>query len=245
MQIEQYQRFYELEDKHWWFVGMRNIFYRFVNDIYRNKTDLKILDVGCGAGMIMKDLGKFGEVTGIDVEPAAMEFCHKRNIGKLCLGSGINLPFRSGVFDLVIAFNVVEHVQDDISFVKELDRVCKGGGRVILATSAFNFLWSQHDEINRHKRRYLKSGLQMILENRHLAVERITYTNCILFLPIFLAITLKKLLRRNGLSLINAYYSAPALINRFLLFILKIESLILIRFDFPYGVSLLCVGRKA
>lgn len=244
MRIEQYRRFYELEDKHWWFVGMRDIFYRAITNIYKKDANLMILDVGCGTGIVMKDLERFGRVVGIDLEDTALKFCQKRNIGKLCLGSGVSLPFKDAAFDLVTAFSVVEHVQDDASFIKELSRVCKNSGRVILSTSAFNFLWSEHDIINEHKRRYTKNSLKEMFYRQRLAIEKVTYTNFILFPLILPAIILKSLLKLFRGSVIKAYYTTPVLINQLLIFILKAESLILNRFNFPYGVSLLCVGRK-
>lgn len=244
MQIGQYRRFYELEGRHWWFVGMRDIFYRALNNIYKNNANLLILDVGCGTGIIMKDLERFGKVVGIDIEPVALEFCQKRNIDKLCLGSGVNLPFKDATFDLVTAFSVIEHVQDDVSFIKELSRVCKNGGRVILSAPAFNLLWSEHDIINGHKRRYVKNGLKKMFCGQHLTIEKITYTNFILFPFILPAIILNNLLKHPRGSMLNVFYSTSKLINRFLIFILKVESLILNRFNLPLGVSLLCFGRK-
>ncbi|MCX5693736.1 MAG: class I SAM-dependent methyltransferase [Candidatus Omnitrophica bacterium] len=244
MQIEQYRRFYELEDKHWWFVGMRDIFCRLISNIYKGNKKLLVLDVGCGAGMIMKDLEKFGKVVGVDVEDAALKFCQKRDVGDLCLGSGVNLPFKDATFDLVTAFSVVEHVQDDISFIGELNRVCKIGGRIILSTSAFNFLWSQHDLINGHKKRYEKNSLKEIFLKHRLVIEKITYTNFILFPVILLAIILNNLLKRSCKGTVDVFYTMPKLLNGFLTFILKTESIILTKFNFSFGVSLLCVGRK-
>jgi len=245
LQIEQYERFYALEDKHWWFVGMRDIFYRTINNIYKNNNNLLILDVGCGTGMMMRGLEKFGKVVGIDIEGAALKFCQKKDINKVCFGSGVKLPFKDATFDLVTAFSVVEHVQDDVSFIQELSRVCKNSGRIVLSTSAFNFLWSEHDLINKHKRRYTKDNLQKMFNRQHLLVEKITYTNFILFPLILPAVFLSNLLKYFHVSLTDAYYATPKLINRILISILRTESLILSKSNFPFGISLLCVGKKA
>ena len=244
MQIEQYQRFYELEDKHWWFVGMRDIFYRSISGIYREDANLKILDVGCGTGIIIKDLERFGKVVGIDIEDAALKFCQQRNIGKICLGDGVNLPFKDATFDLVTVFSVVEHIQDDAGFIQELSRSCRDNGRIILSTSAFNFLWNEHDVINEHKRRYTKSRLEALFRGQNLHIEKITYTNFILFPLILLGIILKNMLRCLFGSMVDRFYSTPQLANKLLILILKLESLILSRFNFPFGVSLLCIARK-
>lgn len=244
MRIEQYQRFYNLEDKHWWLVGMRGIFYRAISNIYKQNANLMILDVGCGTGMIIKDLERFGKVAGIDIEEAAIKFCQQRNIGKLCLGSGVNLPYKAEAFDLVTVFSVLEHVQDDALFIKELSRVCKDSGRIILSTSAFDFLWSEHDVINEHKRRYTKNSLKTLVNGQNLHIERITYTNFILFPFILLGVISEKVLKCFLGSIVNRFYTTPRLINKSLLLILKLESWILSRFNFPFGVSLLCVARK-
>ncbi len=244
MQLEQYQRFYGSEDRHWWFLGMRRIFTRIIKNIYGDQTNLEILDVGCGTGMIMQDLKKFGQVVGVDNQTAALEFCQLRKIDQVCLADGLNLPFKDGRFDLVTVFNVVEHIQDDAAFILELSRVCKNKGRIILSTSAFNLLWSRHDQVNQHKRRYTKNRLRALINEQRLCVERITYTNCILF-PFILAATVWENIRPSFCgSLLDRYYSLPKSINKLLYLVLKLEELILRLSNFPLGVSLLCVAQK-
>jgi ubiquinone/menaquinone biosynthesis C-methylase UbiE len=244
VQPEQYRYFYELEDKHWWFAGMRDIFFRIIGNIYKPGAGLQILDVGCGAGLNIKELEKFGRVIGIDIEGQALELCQQRSITKLCLGSGLDLPFKNETFDLVTAFNLVEHVQEDAFLIKELARVCKKSGRIILATSAFNFLWSRHDLINEHKRRYTKRTLQFLVNRQNFKIEKLTYTNFILFPLIWAGITWQNLLKCFSAPMVNKYYSIQKPVNKILLWILRLESWILSKFNAPFGVSLLCVVRK-
>jgi ubiquinone/menaquinone biosynthesis C-methylase UbiE len=244
MQPEQYQDFYALEDKHWWFAGMRNIFSATIAKIYGKNIPLKILDVGCGTGRMIKELEKYGRVAGVDCEEAALGFCRKREIKSICLANALRLPFRSGEFDLVTAFNLVEHVQDDGFLIKELSRVCKKGGRIILATSAFRFLWSKHDELNGHKRRYSKENLRELVKSQDLVIEKLTYTNFILFPFIWLGIILQSLFKPCFSSLLRNYYSIREPGNKILLLALRLEAWVLGRFNAPFGVSFLCVARK-
>lgn len=223
---------------------MRDIFHRSIKNIYRDNKDLCILDTGCGTGAIMRDLGEFGNVIGLDVKPKALEFCKQRRIEKILLSDGVTLPFKDRIFDLVTAFSVIEHIENDIGFIKEISRVCKDNGKVVISTSAFNFLWSEHDIVNEHKRRYTKRRLKGIL-NKHFVIEKITHTNCILFLFIWLGIILRNLLKGYSHQPSNGFYSLPKFMNKILTFILKTESVILQKINFPFGVSLLCIARKA
>ena len=243
MRKGQYERYYSLEDDYWWFLGMRDIFYRSISRIYKGREDMRILDAGCGTGGMIKDLQRFGECTGIDIEPKALEFCRSRGAARLVCAKGSELPFKDGTFDLITLFSVVEHIDDDAGFLKEVHRVCKDNGRIVLSTSAFKFLWSAHDVVSRHKRRYTKRELKTLI-GKYFTIEKITYTNCLLFPFIWAGILMNNLFKGRSDDSSDGFYAVPGVINKALLFILRLEAVLLQKFDLPFGVSLLCIARR-
>lgn len=238
-----YDFYYRIEDTYWWFAGMRSIYRSVIKDAYGNEKTLRILDIGCGTGRAMKDLKEFGDVIGLDIEIEALEFCRKRGMRNLVRGDGVSLPFKDKAFDLITSFSVIEHIDDDAGFIKELYRISKDNARIIIATSAFDFLWSGHDAANRHKRRYTKGNLRGII-NKHFAVEKITYTNFFLFPVIWIGIVINNLLKGKSSGESSGFYRVPGFLNNILIFVLKTEACLLRKINFPFGVSLLCIAKK-
>jgi len=222
---------------------MRDIFFRSIKNIYGGRKDLRILDIGCGTGALTKAIEEFGDVSRLDIESKALEFCRIKGAERLIQGDGNHLPFKDNLFDLVTVFNIIEHVNQDIDLIKEVNRVCRDKGRIILATSAFNFLWSRHDIVNRHRRRYTKEGLEDAIK-RYFAIEKITYTNFFLFPFIWMGIIISNITMNYSRNASSGFHPVPGLVNYFLTGILKIESLLLGHINFPFGVSLLCIARK-
>lgn len=244
MKTHEYERNFILEEQYWWFMGMRRIYLDFIQRILRKEAPQRyILDIGCGTGIITKNLEKLGKVVGIDREPRAIEFCIKRKIPNLVVAESNNLPFKDLSIDVICAFNIIEHIKDDLSFIKEVGRVCKNKGRIFLSTSAFKFLWSEHDLANEHQRRYTKYSLRKAL-NIVFDSERVTYTNFFLFPLIFLIIFLKNIFHHKHSIISRSFYQVPRLLNLCLIGILRLESFLLKYFVFPIGVSLFYVGRK-
>jgi len=202
-----------------------------------------ILDIGCGTGIITKSLEKIGKVVGVDKEKTAIEFCKKRRIVNLIIAHSNRLPFKESSFDIICAFNIIEHLKDDVSFIEEMHRVCKKGGRIFFATSAFKFLWSEHDCANEHQKRYTVDGLKKILGTKF-EIEKITYTNFFLFPIVFLITLFKKLDHRCRKIVSRSFYPVPRVINQLLIGLLYLESGLIKYLIFPWGVSILCVARK-
>lgn len=159
-------------------------------------------------------------------------------------GSADRLPFRNEIFDLVLALDVIEHIDDDRAAVKEFYRVLKPGGRLIITVPAFQFLWSEHDQAVHHMRRYTRPGLLNILQFGGFENEKATYWNIILFLPVAAIRLLKRFRRSAGVSKTDLI-ELPSSLNRLLMGLLVIENRILDRFDLPFGISVMCLCRKA
>ena len=246
MQQHTYSIMYRVEGTHWWFAGRRRIIAGFLEQIISD-LDLKdrrphILDVGCGTGANLELLGQYGEAEGVDVSEDALEFCRARGLQSVRRGAAEQLPYEDCSFDLVTALDVVEHLDDDVAGLSEMRRVLRTGGRALLFVPAFMFLWGVQDDVSNHRRRYTLSGLRRVVRAAGFEVERATYANITFFAPILLG---RALMRATGLRPASENnINVPAL-NGILGRILGAESLWLRRRNLPFGVSALCVARRA
>ena len=237
-----YPILFRVEQSHWWHIGRRRILSRFVEDICRRVADHRprILDVGCGTGANLIMLSKYGDAEGVDVSEDALAFCRERGLEKVKLGAGEELPYEDGTFDLVTAFDVVEHMDDDLAGLSEMRRVLRPGGRVLLFVPTFMFLWGLQDEVSNHRRRYRLPELRRVLEKAGFEIERTTYANITFFLPILMV---RQLMRLTGIKAATENnINVPAL-NGILGRVLGAEGWFLRFMNLPFGVSGLCVAR--
>jgi SAM-dependent methyltransferase len=244
MMLHTYPILYEFEQTHWWYIGRRRIIAGFVKDICSRVADHRprILDVGCGTGANLILLSQFGDAEGVDVSQDALRFCRERGLVNVRQGSGEQLPYADGDFDLVTALDVVEHMDDDVGGLREMRRVLRPNGRVLIIVPTFMFLWGLQDEVSHHRRRYRLPELRRVLEEAGFEVERSTYLNTTFFLPILL---IRKLMRLTGIRTqtehsVNINLS---IFNRSLGWLFGAESTYLRYVNLPFGVSGLCVAR--
>lgn len=234
----------DVEDKHWWFVGRRAILEEFMRMIIRNpKSEVqnpKILDVGCGTGANLGMLKQFGEAEGVDVSDDALEFCRKKGL-KVHKGLAEKLPFADESFDVVTALDVVEHLDDDVSGLKEMHRVLKMGGKTLIFVPAFMWLWGVQDDISNHRIRYTKAQIVERLQSAGFEIERATYANWTFFAPILVGRTLMKITGIKPESENNVNVSA---LNGIFGKIFSSEKLWLKNFNFPFGVSIVITAKK-
>ena len=237
-----YPILFRVEQSHWWYIGRRKIIAGFVDEICRKVTDrrARILDVGCGTGANLLLLSKYGDAEGVDVSEDALAFCRERGLSQVRLGAGEELPYDRDTFDLVTAFDVVEHMDDDLAGLKEMRRVLRPGGRVLLFVPTFMFLWGLQDEVSHHRRRYRLPELQRVLEEAGFEIERSTYANLMFFLPILIV---RKLMRLTGVRTASENNINVTALNGVLGQLFGLESWILRYLDLPFGVSGLCVAR--
>lgn len=159
-----YKQFYQAERSHWWFIIRNKILLNCVEQTLKEFKieNAKILNVGAATGGTSQMLEKFGEVTSIEYDKGCVDFLRESLKLNAIQGSITALPFEAETFDLVCAFDVIEHVDEDDRAAKELMRVCKKNGVIVLSVPAYQFLWSRHDEVNHHKRRYTKSNFEKL-----------------------------------------------------------------------------------
>ncbi|MFQ5801324.1 MAG: class I SAM-dependent methyltransferase [Candidatus Methylomirabilales bacterium] len=248
METSVYEQFYELEQEHWWFAGMRALCRALLKPLVigNDGEGTRCLDVGCGAGLWTKELEAFGQVCGLDVAPEALHFCRKRGVSRLVRATAEHLPFRSESYGLITAIGVIEHLDDEKCFLSELSRVCRPGGYILLLTSAYDFLWSRHDEIVHHKRRYTKEQFRRILTTSGFEVVRSSYVNTFLFLPILATRLVQRLSGARAVTGNGSpdVFKPASLINRILYAILWTEAKLLDFVSFPFGVGLFAIAQK-
>jgi SAM-dependent methyltransferase len=243
MKIDEYQKMYELEETHWWFVGKRKIILSLLDKLYTPTTNLKIMDAGCGTGAVMNYLERYGSVVGVDTSDEALNFCRLRGKGRVYKANITQLPFNDGSYDLVTALDIIEHVAEDGQALRELFRVCKKGGRVTITVPAYNFLWSKHDIALEHRRRYRAKELKKKIENVGFKIEFISHTNIFIFPFALIWRIFGNLLRSRAIPKSDPL-PTPLVINKILIGLYSIESMLLKHFSFPYGVSLVCIAKK-
>jgi len=239
MRVDLYEDMYKSEETHWWHRAKR----RFVENLikmYVQKKDLSLLDVGCGTGKNMEEFSRFGEVWGVDISDEALLFCKKRNLLKVKRGEAEHLPFEEKSFDVVSALDVLEHV-DDVRSIREIKRVLKDDGYVIITVPAFGWLWSKWDEILHHKRRYTRKHLEDILALEGFSIKRNTYIHSFLVVPSLIIRTLKQLKSKTYTS---DFQINNNLTNTILSFISELEQKWINRYDMPFGTSVLCIAQK-
>ena len=172
----------ELDDRHWWYRGRRRIIHAEL-DRLPVSAGARVLDAGCGSGRTLEELDRYGEVFGIELDPGAAEMARGRGRGEVEIGRLEEMPWEGGFFDLITCLDVIEHTPDDRATLRELRRVCKPGGFLLVTVPAYQGLWSTHDVANHHYRRYSRGRLRSAAAEAGWRVRRMTSFNGLLLAP--------------------------------------------------------------
>jgi SAM-dependent methyltransferase len=245
MDPREYELMYLVEDRHWWYRGMETITRSLLKNRIHPNRRIDILDAGCGTGAAMTTyLAEYGDVTGVDFHPRALDFCLKRNARRLARASVLDLPFAPASFDLVASFDVLYErgVSSELTALREFARVLTNAGRVLLRLPAYDWLRGAHDRRVHTSRRYTKRSVKSLLEGSGFIVEHLSYANMFLF-PLA---AIKRLGERifppretaSDLSL------EAGILNPVFRFILASEAPLVSRIGLPFGLSVVAVGRK-
>jgi SAM-dependent methyltransferase len=233
----------EIEATHWWFVGRRKLFSRLITSLEQS-SNISVLDIGCSTGTNLRMLieNKFINVSGIDISPVAINWCDLKGLPKVTLGSVTNIPFPDSFFDLVLATDIIEHVDDDSLAIAEIQRVLKPGGYVLITVPAFNMLWGLQDRVSHHKRRYKINNLLAIVKDADLVPIKYFYFNFILFIPIWIA---RQIINLLGINIRSEGEVNGPIISSLLtaIFFLDIWLSPIVRP--PFGVSALVLAGKS
>jgi SAM-dependent methyltransferase len=230
-----YRELYELEDRHWWFRGRRAVIWSLLRRAGLPSSP-RILDAGCGTGRNLIEFGGLGEAEGVDASEDAVAFCHRRGLHGVRRAQLDELPYGDGRFGLILATDVIEHLDDDRRALAELRRVARSGARLVVTVPAYPWLWSDHDVSMHHRRRYTLRRLhRKVAEAGWQPVVRSYFFS--LLLPAVAAVRIARRLapgrhRRSDLTL------APAVVARALELPVLAEAKLIERgVRLPAGVS--------
>ncbi|MBU4579748.1 class I SAM-dependent methyltransferase [Patescibacteria group bacterium] len=240
---------FKMEKKHFWHTGRKEIIWQILNFFTKEKiNNLKMLDIGCGNGNIPHYLKTKGiNIEGADTSLSALNFCKKRvDIPLYQIDpKKQTLPFLSESYDIVGLFDVLEHVEKDQSLLSDVFRICKKEGKIIITVPANKYLWSYFDIISGHKRRYSKNDLIIKLEKAGFKIEKISFYMFFL-LPFMFFRKLKFPTNKNKNGQFDSLPEIKTIpiINDIFLLILKLEKKLLLRFNLPFGSSIICIAKK-
>jgi len=230
-----------VERTHWWFVVRRRLVCSFIEEM-RLGSDACVLDVGTSTGTNLRLLRELGinHVIGLDSSHEAIRWCREKNLGEVRYGDVCALPFGDDTFDLVLATDIIEHVDDDGKALSELRRVLKPGGAAILSVPAFPSLWGLQDEVSQHKRRYRRGELLEKLHQAGYRCEQGFYFNFLLFVPIWAA---RQVIRLFRVRLDSENQVNTPWLNRILERVFSLDVRLARRWHPPFGVSYIAVAR--
>ena len=245
-----YDEYYFLERNHWWFIVRLNILDDFFHRILDQGRNYSILNIGVATGASNNVLEKFGEVTSIEYDQDCALFTFRNNGNSNLIASIEDLPFKMDSFDIVCAFDVIEHVENDNRSVLEMKRVCKPGGRIVITVPAMMCLWSHHDEVNQHLKRYNLqeiTGLFRVNGNNGSEIYK-TYFNTLLFPFILMFRLISRLLPkkmiRHGAGTDFTIIKNENILNSLLFRVFDIERILLKYLKFDFGTSILYAWQK-
>ena len=233
---------FRVEDRHWWYLGLRGMIDR-VRRCHIAPGDLRVLDAGCGTGANLVATGQWARVVGVDLSPRAVAFCRKRDLDGTAVGSVTHLPFASGSFDIVLSMDVIQHqaVSNKEIPIREMARVLRPGGLLLINVPAYQCLHSSHDVAVHQDRRFTRPELLAMLRRNGLAPIEATYWNTALF-PIAALVRLwRKKHPPSGSDLLDM---PGPLASAVLTAILAIERRVIRLFPLPFGLSVFVVARR-
>jgi len=239
-----YDELNNLEKSHWWFQARKKILTKLTEKYYKYQPEAKVLDIGCGTGAILEQLKGLGKVWGIEKDKLAVDYCRQK-MPKANITQGIfpeEVPAEK--FDLVTILDVLEHIADDEKALQKASEILKPAGVLIVTVPAYKFIWSSHDQVNQHYRRYTLTELKQKLKKTGLRIKKISYFNTILFLPIVIGKVAKRIF---GSSKPTSHLKdglPPVFLNQILEMIFSLEKDLLPFFNLPFGISIIAIAKK-
>jgi len=235
----------ELEKRHWWFIGRRNIISKVLDGFMPRLPGTKVLDVGCGTGGNLALFSQYGAVFGVEVDDDACRIAKQKQVGTIIKRDFLSdqLPFEEETFDLIALIDVLEHIEQHKEALCKVTSYLKKRGYLVLTVPAFSFLWSTHDEWHHHKRRYTRYEICNLLETAGMRVVYSSYFHFWFFplIAVIRAIQAKTKIfaNRKEVSMPNYY------VNKILTAIFLTERFFIGKVKLPFGVSIIALAQKA
>ena len=235
-----YQQMAELDERHGWYRARRKVLAELIRREAQPPPNANILEIGCGTGHNLAMLGEFGHVDGLELDEEARSISEKR-LGRTVMSAP--LPELAGVparhYDLIGAFDVIEHIDDDAAALASIATRLKFGGKFVMAVPAHQWMWTAHDVVNHHKRRYSKRALKRLIDDSPMKLTRIGYFNSLLF-PLAVAERAASKLRDREDADVRL---PPAPLNVTLEKVFAAERYLVGRLPLPPGLSLFAVAE--
>jgi SAM-dependent methyltransferase len=240
----EYATMAEREKTYWWHLGRLRIIKSYVRRAKQDKTTFKILNIGCGTGGTIDMLEAFGETDNVDISNEAIKLMKAAGYKRITKVADIKLPFKDKTYDMVGAFDVLEHIDKQVEALKEWRRVLKDDGAIVITVPAYQWLWTEHDVSLHHHRRYTTKRLAAVASQAGLRPEKKSYA-IVFSLPLIVGFRfLNKALGRKTDSE-TSYVDIPNWLNAFFSKLLYLEASLHKSLSFPAGTSVVAIFRKA
>ena len=234
-----YDQMAELDERHWWYKARREVLAALIRRLAPPSPGGQILEIGCGTGHNLPMLSGFGHVDALELDDAMRGLAEKRlgrEIMRAPLPEIADVPDRR--YDLIGAFDVIEHIDDDHAAVASIATKLKPGGKFVMTVPAHSWMWSAHDVVNHHKRRYSKRSLKALIKGSPLRLDSVGYFNSLLFPA---AVADRLVSKARGREDIDLKLPAAPL-NKALERTFAAERHVIGRLPLPIGLSLYAVG---
>ncbi len=242
MEEKVYHSNFQVESSYWWFTARAHIIHSLINHYCHLAKGSTVVDVGCGTGGFLSELAREYTAVGTDTSALAIEYCRKRGLEHLHLGTLDDFPRERYAVDAVTMLDVIEHIEDDHGVVKQVYDLLKPGGYFIASVPANKWMWSAHDVMHMHYRRYSKPQFRQLMEAAGFEIKKLSFFNSFLFpLAALKRMTQRKLKVEDIHAVVDP---VPAVVNTLFDAIFKAETPFLKTMSFPFGVSLIVIARK-
>lgn len=245
MRKEYEKTYHDVERDHWWFRARRKVLMDFIAKVPR---DARVLDIGTSSGLMLQELRDAGfrpdNLFGVDISPQAIANCHQNGFTNTFVMDAHDITFEEASFDILIASDCLEHLERDEEALANWFKLLKPNGRLIVFVPAFKFLWSHHDDVNLHFRRYTNKELRTKLGRKSFTVQRSGYWNFLLFLPIAGVRLLTRSLAPNKSTPQGDLEMPGQAVNGVLETLVTTENRLMKVLRFPFGISTFCVATK-
>jgi 2-polyprenyl-3-methyl-5-hydroxy-6-metoxy-1,4-benzoquinol methylase len=242
-----YEEMFRIEETHWWFVARRKIITHLIEKMIpklnHSKEKILICDLGCGCGATLKVLSQKYNVYGMEASDDAIKFCRERGLNIQKGELPHDVPYEENRFSVVLILDVLEHIADEDKAVKKAVSLLRPGGIVICTVPAYQWLWTRHDEIHHHKRRYTKKRISELFNTSSKILPVIlTYYNTLLFpLALVERITSKIMNKKQN----RPQISYPnKILNMIFEKIFGVERFLIPKITFPFGLSIIGIFQK-